>query len=189
MRDGLHHHFLRRVLGIRAVGRHAQREPVDVVAQQAHELVQRGAVPRLSALYQRLEIFLHDGQSTSAMAFSTASSCCSALTLASNTSSGIPGAWNCVKTYSAPVPRGIIREAASASTPGAGEIQKSTTPLCASAATRRQTSPPAVCTSQAPACRRTDLAKPTAQRGRFAGSARKRKSSPGGASIDTHFVS
>src|SRR5947207_6996466 len=84
----------------------------------------------------------------------------------------MPGCWNCVNTYSEPVPFGRTREPASASTPGAGNMKKSTTPERGSASTRMPISPFPVATNHLPWSARTDLAKPTAQRGRFCGSAR-----------------
>ena len=56
---------------------------------------------------------------------------------------------------------------------GAGDMKKSTTPDLGSTSTRTTSSPLPVVTSHRPSYSRTDFAKPTAQRGKFRGSARK----------------
>src|SRR5437588_6539877 len=91
--------------------------------------------------------------------------------------------------YSLFRPRRMTREAANPSTPGVGDIKKSTTPVFLSAEMRSPISPVAVFTYQQSRSRRTALANPTAQRGRFRGSATNWVTLAGSASIEIVFVS
>src|SRR5690349_17221308 len=130
----------------------------------------------------------HRGHSTSSKARSTLSSCANALTFLSKTSSGIPGGWNCVKTYSEPAAFGMTREPASTSTPGAGEMKKSTTPELGSGSMRMATSPPPAVTHHLPFSCRTLLANPTAHRGKLRGSDKNATTVSGAAFMEIVFV-
>src|SRR6266851_6960232 len=101
----------------------------------------------------------------------------------------MPVACSWVNTYTDPSPAGTTRENADTRTPGTGSMWKSTAPHLSSASTRIGMSPALVCTIHRPFSRRTPWAKPTAQRGRFAGSATNACTAAGGPSIMMLWVS
>src|SRR5437660_10383258 len=100
----------------------------------------------------------------------------------------MPGVWNCVKTYAAPSPFGRTRDAASASTPGAGLRWKSITPSASSVRYRTRTSPRGELTSHASPSGRIAWQKAHAHCGRFSGFETKRKTLDRLASIVIVFV-
>src|SRR5438552_8078188 len=99
--------------------------------------------------------------------------------------------WNCVKRYSAPVPFGNTREYATTSIPGAGEKWKSIVWVASFVTYRIGISPSAVERIQRSGSTSGRMArqKPTAQRGKFSGSATNAKTRLAGALIMTVRVS